>query len=106
MLVGPCVGRFGAVESGTMARNFEMDPEATRAGLSNADAAAASQPGSSGGGLQPGGYTMSLTGAVSGSVAVRQAEAEVRVAANTTSREISVATVHAAEAANSGALST
>lgn len=89
-----------------MARNFEMDPEATRAGLSNADAAAASQPGSVGGGLQPGGYTMSLTGVVSGSVAVRQAEAEVRVAANATSREVSVATVQAAEAANSGALST
>ncbi|MBX9979887.1 hypothetical protein PJL70_08125 [Mycobacterium kansasii] len=49
---------------------------------------------------------MSLTGAVSGSVAVRQAEAEVRVAANMTSREVSVATVQAAEAANSGALST
>ncbi|MDP7739567.1 hypothetical protein [Mycobacterium paragordonae] len=89
-----------------MARYFDMDPEATRAGLSNADAAAASQPGSSGGGLQPGGYMMSLTGAVSASVAVRQAEAEVQVAANTTSREVSVATVQAAEAANSSALST
>lgn len=86
--------------------NFEMDPEATRAGLSNADAAAASTPGSSSAGLQPGGYMMSLAGVVSGSVAVRQAEAEVQVAANMTSREVSVATVQAAEAANSGALST
>lgn len=85
---------------------FQMDPPATRSGLSGADASAAAQPSSSVGGLRVGGYAAALMGAVSGTRTVHQAEAELRVAANVTSRETSVATVEVAEAANSGALST
>jgi hypothetical protein len=85
---------------------FAMDPEATRGGLGVADAAAAPQPGPSAGVLQCGGYVAGLISTMSGSVAARQAEAKVRVAANMGSREFSIAAVEAAEAANSGALST
>lgn len=85
---------------------FAMDPEATRGGLEAADAAAGAQPSPSAGVLQCGGYVAGLIGTMSGSVAARQTEAKVRVAANMASREISVVAVEAAEAANSGALST
>lgn len=88
-----------------MARNFEMDPQATHSGLSSADAASASQPGSSAGGMRLGGYATALMGAIAGTQTMRQAKAEFRVAADMTSRETSVAAVETAEAANSGALS-
>lgn len=67
---------------------FAMDPEATRGGLGVADAAAAPQPGPSAGVLQCGGYVAGLISTMSGSVAARQAEAKVRVAANMGSREL------------------
>lgn len=88
-----------------MARNFGMDPQATRSGLSSADAASASQPGASAGGVRVGGYATALMGAIAGTQTMRQAKAEFRVAADITSRESSVAAVETAEAANSGALS-
>lgn len=83
-----------------------MDPEAARSGLASADTAVGSQPGPAVGGLQFGGYLSGSIGAMSGSVAVRQAEGELQVAANVARRESSVVVVGAAEAANSGALST
>lgn len=89
-----------------MARNFEMDPQATHSGLSSADAASASQPGASAGGVRVGGYASALMGAITGTQTMRQAKAEIRVAADITSREASVAAVQTAEAAHSGALST
>lgn len=89
-----------------MAAKFEMDPQTTRAGLSSADAAAASQLGAGAGAARVGGYATALMSAITGARTVHQAETEIRVAANTTSREISVAAVETAEAANSGALST
>lgn len=89
-----------------MARNFEMDPQTTRAGLSSADAAAASQLGAGAGDVRVGGYATGLMSAITGTRTVHHAETEIRVAANMTSREISVAAVETAEAANSGALST
>jgi uncharacterized membrane protein len=82
---------------------FAMDPEATRVGLGDA---AAAQPRPSAGVLQCGGYVAGLISTMSGSVAAHQAKASVRVAANMGSREFSIAAVEAAEAANSGALST
>ena len=42
-----------------------MDPAATQSGLSSSDAAAATQPGSSGS-LWPGGYSTPLMGAILG----------------------------------------
>jgi hypothetical protein len=89
-----------------MARDFEMDPQTTRVGLSDADVASASQPSASAGGVRVGGYTTELMSAIGGTRTVHQAETVIRVAANTTSRETSVAAVETAEAANSGALST
>ncbi|GLC11118.1 hypothetical protein Mkiyose1665_57330 [Mycobacterium kiyosense] len=85
---------------------FAMDPEATRVGLGDADAAAAAQPRPSAGVLQCGGYVAGLISTMSGSVAAHQAKASVRVAANMGSREFSIAAVEAVEASNSGALST
>lgn len=89
-----------------MSAKFEMDPQTTRAGLSSADAAAASQLGAGAGTVRVGGYTTALMSAIAGTRTVHQAETEIRVASNMTSREISVAAVETAETANSGALST
>lgn len=90
-----------------MSAKFEMDPQTTRVGLSSAeDAAAASQLGPSVGNVRVGGYATALMGAIAGTRTMRQAKAEIRVAADIASRETSVVAVEAAEAANSGALST
>lgn len=89
-----------------MAAKFAMDPQATRAGLSSADAASTSQPGVGADTVRVGGYATALMGAIAGTQTMHQAGAEIRAVANMTSRETSVAAVEAAEAANSGALST
>jgi len=90
-----------------MSAKFAMDPQATQAGLSSADAAAASQLASPGvGNVRVGGYATALMGAIAGTRTVHQAEAEIWAAANMTSRETTVSVVEAAEATNSGALST
>ncbi|KAA1248292.1 hypothetical protein F0Q45_21400 [Mycobacterium simiae] len=85
---------------------MEMDPGSTRSGLSSSDASASTQPGSGLGGLPVGAYTTPLVSAIGTAQAARQASAQIRVAVNTVNREVSVASVEAAEAANSGALST
>lgn len=82
-----------------------MDPAATQSGLSSSDAAAATQPGSSGS-LWPGGYSTPLMGAILGIEEVSEAKAAGRAAVNAATGEVSVATVESAEAANSGALTT
>lgn len=100
---------FWAVSAGKiapMAAKFLMDPQTTRAGLSGADAAAASQLGAGAGTARVGGYATRLLAAITGTRMVHQAGAETRVVANSTSRESSVAAVQTAEAANSGTLST
>jgi hypothetical protein len=89
-----------------MSPKFAMDPQATQAGLSSADAAAASQLAPSVGNVRVGGYATALMGAIAGTRTVHQAEAEIRAAANLTSRETTVSVVEAAEAANSDTLST
>ena len=89
-----------------MASKFEMDPAGTHSGLSSSDAAASTQPGSGAGSLRIGAYTTPLVGAIVGTQAVRQANAQVRVASNVVSREVSVSTVEVAEATNSGGLTT
>lgn len=89
-----------------MAAKFEMDPQTTRAGLSSADTASASQPGASAGGVRVGGYATPLMAAIAGTQTMRQAGAEIRAVANIAGREASVAAVETAETANSGALST
>lgn len=82
-----------------------MDAAETQSGLSSSDAAAAAQPGSSGS-LWPGGYSTPLMGAMLGMEAVSEAKSAGRVVVNAATREVSVATVEGAEAANSGALTT
>ena len=89
-----------------MARNFEMDPQTTQVGLSSADVVSASQPSATAGVVRVGGYTTALMSAINGTRTVHRVETAIRVAANTTSRETSVAAVETAEAANQGALST
>jgi hypothetical protein len=89
-----------------MASKFEMDPAGTRSGLSSSDAAASTQPGLGAESLRSGAYTTPLVGAIVGTQAVRQANAQVRVASNVVSREVSVSAVEVAEATNSGALTT
>jgi hypothetical protein len=83
-----------------------MDAEDTEAGLSSADAEVAQQSGSSLGSLCIGGYMTSLVGAAMGARAVSEAQADGRAAANTGSREFSIATVQTTEAGNSSVLTT
>jgi hypothetical protein len=89
-----------------MASKFVMNPAGTRSGLSSADASASAQPGSGLGSPRVGAYTTPLVGAILSTQAVREADAQVRVAADTVSREVSVTAVEVAEATNSGALTT
>lgn len=89
-----------------IAAKFTLDANEADAGLSTADAAVAQQSGSSIGSLCVGGYMTSLVGAAIGARAVDEAETDGRAAANTGSREFSIATVEAAEANNSSALTT
>jgi hypothetical protein len=89
-----------------MATKFQMDPESTRSGLASADASASAQPTSQMGSLTLGAYTTPLVGAIVGTQAVRQANVEARVVANSVSREVSVAAVEVTEATNAGALTT
>jgi len=84
---------------------FEMDPAATRSGLADADASAASHPSSEMRSLRVGGYMTPLLHAVDAVHAVREANVQARAVANSVSREASVAAVEATEAANSGSLS-
>lgn len=88
------------------AGKFTMDVAETEAGLSAADAATAQQAGSNLQSLTIGGYTTSLLGAAAGALALGEAQAEGRAAANTGSREFSIATVQSAEAGNSSVLTT
>ena len=74
--------------------------------LSNADAGTSQQSGSKLGSLCSGGYMTSLVGAAIGARAVGEAQADGRAAANTGSREFSIATIQSAEAGNSGVLTT
>lgn len=85
---------------------FTMDVTETEAGLSSADAATVQQAGSSLQSLTIGGYATSLLGAATGALAVAAAQAVGRAAANTGSREFSIATVQNAEAGNSSVLTT
>jgi hypothetical protein len=89
-----------------MAAKFTMDAAETEAGLSAADAATAQQAGSTLQSLTVGGYGTPLLGAALGALAVEDAQAVGRAAANTGSREFSIATVQTAEAGNSGILTT
>jgi hypothetical protein len=89
-----------------MAGEFTLDASDTEAGLSAADAATAQESGSSLRSLTIGGYTTPLLGAAIGARAVAEAQADGRAAANTGSREFSIATVETAEAGNSSALTT
>ncbi|MCV7118142.1 hypothetical protein AWC17_25000 [Mycobacterium nebraskense] len=89
-----------------MAEKFTLDAADAEAGLSTADAATASQPSSDLPGLCVGGYMTTLLGAVVGSRAMGQAQAEARAVANTTSREFSITTVQTAEADNTSLLTT
>lgn len=88
------------------AGKFTMDVAETESGLSTADAATAQQAGSSLQSLTIGGYSTSLLGAAMGAFAVAEAQAAGRAAANTGSREFSIATVQSAEAGNSSVLTT
>lgn len=83
-----------------------MDASDTEAGLAAADAATGQQSGLSLRGFTIGGYTTPLLGAAIGARAVAEAQAGGRAAANTGSREFSIATVETAEAGNSNALTT
>lgn len=83
-----------------------MDVAETEAGLSSADAATAQQSGSSLQSLTVGGYTTPLLGVAVGARALVEAQAAGRAAANTGSREFSIATVQSAEAGNSSVLTT
>ncbi|WP_186244560.1 MULTISPECIES: hypothetical protein [Mycobacterium] len=89
-----------------MAAKFAMDVEGTEAGLSTADAATAQQSGSSFQSLTIGGYSTPLLGAAIGALAVVEVHAVDRAAANTGSREFSIATVQSAEAGNASVLTT
>ncbi len=89
-----------------MAAKFTMDAADTEAGLSTADAAVAQESGSSLGSLCIGGYMTSLVGATLGARAVGEVQTDGRAAANTVSREFSIATVETTEAGNSGMLTT
>ncbi|MCA2311445.1 MULTISPECIES: hypothetical protein [Mycobacterium] len=88
------------------AGKFTMDVAETEAGLSAADAATAQQPSGDLPGLCVGGYMTSLIGAAIGGRAIGEAQAVGRAAANTASREFSIATVQTTEAGNSSILTT
>jgi hypothetical protein len=89
-----------------MAAKFTMDAADTEAGLSAADGAVAQQSGSNLGSLCIGGYMTSLVGAAISARAVEEAQTEGRAAANTGSREFSIAAVQTTESGNSGVLTT
>lgn len=89
-----------------MAAKFTMDAADTDTGLSAADEAVAQQSGSNLGSLCIGGYMTSLVGAAIGARAVEEGQTEGRAAANTGSREFSIATVETTESGNSGVLTT
>ena len=89
-----------------MAAQFTMDAADTEAGLSAADEAVAQQSGSNLGSLCIGGYMTSLVGAAIGARAVEEDQTEGRAAANTGSREFSIAAVQTTESGNSGVLTT
>ena len=89
-----------------MAAKFTMDAADTEAGLSAADEAVAQRSGSNLGSLCIGGYMTSLVGAAIGARAIEEGQTEGRAAANTGSREFSIATVETTEAGNSGVLTT
>lgn len=89
-----------------MAETFAMDPQPARAGLSSADAAAASQLGRGVGTIRVGGYATALLGTIAGAQTAHQAEAEFWAIANVASRNTSVAAVEASEATNSAVLRT
>ncbi|MBY0441366.1 MAG: hypothetical protein K2Q25_04415 [Mycobacteriaceae bacterium] len=88
-----------------MASEFDMDPAATRSGLSSSDAAASAQPGSIVTQPPAGGYTTPLVDAVQGVLAERRTITQVRATTNAVNREVSVAAVEIAETTNSSALS-
>jgi len=89
-----------------MAAKFTMDAADTEAGLSAADEAVTQRSGSNLGSLCIGGYMTSLVGAAIGARAVEEAQTEGRAAANTGSRDFSIATVETTESGNSGVLTT
>lgn len=89
-----------------MAAKFTMDAADTEAGLSAADEAVVQRSGSNLGSLCIGGYMTSLVAAAIGARAVEERQTEGRAAANTGSREFSIATVETTESGNSGVLIT
>lgn len=102
LLTDPCMSVSAPVAFPVM---FEMDPAATRAGLTEADASAASQLPATVAGLRVGSYTTPLLHAADMVHAVRDAQVQAHATANSVNREMSVAAVEATEAANSSALS-
>lgn len=84
---------------------FEMDPTATRTGLTAADTSAAAQPSALSQSQRIGGYMSPLLQAAAVVHAAREAQLQVHVGANSLNREISVTAVETAEAANAESLS-
>ena len=89
-----------------MAAQFTMDAADTEAGLCAADEAVTQRSGSNLGSLCFGGYMTSLVGAAIGARAIEEGQTEGRAAANTGSREFSIAAVQTTESGNSGVLTT
>ena len=89
-----------------MAAKFTMDAAETEAGLSIADAATAQQSGSNLGSLYHRRLHDGLAGGGYGCARGGEAQTVGRAAANTGSREFSIATVQSAEAGNSSVLKT
>ena len=100
-------GRDTGSKIADMAAKFTMDAADTEGGLSIADAAVAQQSGSNLGSLCiGGGYMTALVGAVIAARAAEEAQTDDHAAANTGSREFSIATVQTTEAGNSSVLKT
>lgn len=90
----------------TMAAKFAIDIAQTQSNLSNADEAGAAQHSATGQALRPGGYMMTLVGAIDGADAAQQAVATARSTTNAATRQFSIATVQTAEDANASVLTT
>lgn len=84
---------------------FQMDPEATRSGLTSADTTAAAHPHAEARSSLPTAYMTPLLGAISAVHGVRAAHVAARTAANSLSREASVTAVETTEATNAATLS-
>jgi hypothetical protein len=89
-----------------MAAKFAIDIAQTQSNLSNADEAGAAQHSATGQALRPGGYMMTLVGAIDAADAAQQAAATARSTTNAATRQFSIATVQTAEDANASVLTT